>query len=170
MALSDRRLGFLVLGVLALLAAAALFKAWPLLFPKAAVVAQADPLCDLRAGDCQLAFGGGGRVRFAITPRTIPVIEPLTLRVEVEGLDVRAVEVDFSGTDMYMGYNRVPLRPQGAGRFVGEGRIPVCVRDAMEWEAKVMLHTDRGLYVAPFRFITVKPGVAPPEGRSGEVR
>jgi hypothetical protein len=32
--------------------------------------------------------------------------------------------------------------------------LPVCVRDRMTWEARVLLTTPRGLIDAPFRFTT----------------
>ena len=89
------------------------------------------------------------------------MLEPLTLSVEVKGLEVRSVEVDFEGMEMYMGFNRPRLKAEGNGRFLGETRIPVCVRDAMEWEAKVLLGTGRGMLAVPFRFITIKPGALP---------
>jgi len=155
--MNNRRMLWLTLGALLLgIALAAVYKAWPLLFPKAAVIAKIDPDCDLRNGPCTTRLETGGSVRFSITPKTIPVIKPLTLQVKVSGLDVERAEVDFSGTEMYMGFNRAKLKATNQGKFSGEGRIPVCITDAMEWEAKVMLHTANGLYVAPYRFITVK--------------
>jgi hypothetical protein len=33
----------------------------------------------------------------------------------------------------------------------------------MEWEARVLIQTDEGLVSAPYRFITVKPGMEPPD-------
>jgi len=38
--------------------------------------------------------------------------------------------------------------------FAGTGMLPVCVRARMTWEARVLLHTERGLLAAPFRFDT----------------
>lgn len=158
------RLLWSLLGLLLLaLAAAALYKAWPLLFPNLERMAPLDPRCDLRAGPCVTTLEGGGRVSFGIEPRALPLLEPLALRVHVEGLTPRQVEVDFSGVDMYMGFNRVALSAEGKGRYGGSGRIPVCTREAMEWEAKVLLHDDRGIMAVPFRFITVKPGVKLPD-------
>lgn len=155
--MNNRQMLWLTLGALLLgIAAAAIYKAWPLLFPKAAVMAKVDPGCDLTKGACTTRLEGGGSIQFSITPKSIPVIEPLSLQVNISGLNVVSAEVDFSGTDMYMGFNRAKLKASGKGEFKGEGRIPVCVTDSMEWEAKVMLHTADGLYVVPYRFITVK--------------
>ena len=140
----------------------ALYKSWSLLFPKVHLSAPLDPDCDLRAGPCVSPLPDGGRVRLAIEPRSIPVVKPLQFRVEITGLEADRVEIDFSGVDMNMGFNRSALEKQQKGVFTGKGMLPVCVRDAMEWEAKVLLHTDQGLVSAPYRFITVKPGMEPP--------
>lgn len=125
---------------------------WPVLYPPVSSVALLDPRCDLRAGPCESRFGGGGRVRFGIEPRTLPVAAPLRLEVELSGLTAEAVEVDFVGVEMYMGFNRVTLEPLGEGRYAGHGMIPVCTSERMTWEARVLVHTRDGLLAAPFRF------------------
>ena len=104
---------------------------------------------------------GGGRVRFAVEPSAIPVVEPLRLQVWTEDLDVSLVEVDFSGVDMNMGFNRPRLERVAPGRFAGEGMLPVCVRARMSWEARVLLHTPGGLQAVPFRSDTFQPGMGP---------
>lgn len=151
---------WLVAGVLFLaLAGVAVYRVWPLLNPDLTQIAPLDPGCDLRAGPCAGVLPGGGRITFGITPEAIPVLQPLRLDVRVQGLAAERVAVDFRGLEMNMGYNRPQLAAVAEGHFSGTGRIPVCVRDAMEWEARVLVESDRGLVAAPFRFITVKPGV-----------
>ncbi len=154
---------WLLAGLLFLaLAGVATYKVWPLLHPELVAEAPLDPECDLRAGPCTGILPDGGRISFAITPRDIPVIEPLRFQVELEDVDANGVEVDLQGVDMNMGYNRPRLDARGEGRFEGDAIIPVCVRDAMEWEARVLVRTNQGTVAAPFRFITVKPGVSVP--------
>ena len=128
----------------------------PLLYPKALMLAPMDPACDLRAGPCTARFASGGIVRFGIAPRDIPVLKPLRLEIELEDLEPKGVEVDFAGTDMNMGYNRVHLERVATDRYLGEGMLPVCVRNRMTWEAKVMVETSEGYLVAPFRFHTFR--------------
>ena len=125
---------------------------WPVLYPPVSQVAPLDSRCDLRAGPCESRFGGSGRVRFGIEPHTLPVAAPLRLDVELSGLAAEAVEVDFVGIEMYMGFNRVALEPIGEGRYAGHGMIPVCTSERMTWEARVLIHTPDGLLAAPFRF------------------
>ena len=144
------------------LAGVAAYKVMPMLNPEVARSAPLDPECDLRAGPCTGRLPGGGSIRFGITPQQIPVVTSLEYEVRLEGIEASSVEIDFQGVDMNMGYNRPKLEKIDKGLFRGEGMIPVCVREAMEWEARVLVRTDQGLVAAPFRFITVKPGMEVP--------
>ena len=134
------------------------YNAWPLLYPQAVALAPLDPGCRLRQGPCTATFPEGGTVTLAIEPQGIPVVAPLAIRVDLAGLQALGVELDFAGADMNMGYNRVALEPVAHGRYQGKGMLPVCVRDRMTWEAKVMVRTSAGLMVAPFRFETSRTG------------
>lgn len=136
----------------------------PLLYPDVALVAPWAGDCDLRAGPCNAIFPDGARVTFELSPRHIPLVQELRLRVRTEGIDASNVEVDFAGLDMNMGFNRAHLDSVGPSEFSGTGVLPVCVRNRMSWEAKVLLHTDEGLLAAPFRFDTYR-SVAPPPAR-----
>lgn len=144
------------------LAGVAAYKALPLLNPKIGDVAPLDSNCDLRAGPCISTFSDGGRVSFAIKTEGIPLVKPLDLEVRLEGIEAEKVEVDFIGLGMEMGFNRPQLKATDAGRYVGAGMLPVCIRAAMEWEARVLVTTPQGLIAAPFRFITAKEGVVLP--------
>jgi len=134
------------------------YKAWPLLYPQALALAPLNPDCRLREGPCTATFTEGGAVTLAIEPQGIPVLAPLTIGVDLAGLQALGVELDFAGVDMNMGYNRVTLESVGDGRYQGEGMLPVCVRDRMTWEAKVLVRTRAGVMVAPFRFETSRRG------------
>ncbi len=156
----NNRLLWSILGLLfAAICVAALYKTWPLLFPKVALKAAVDPACDLRAGACTSRLTTGGSVSFSIRPREIPVVAPLQLAVRLQDIQANRVEVDFSGVEMNMGFNRVELNRDADGLFSGKAMLPVCVWDAMEWEAQVLIHTRDGLVSVPFRFVTVRPGL-----------
>ncbi|MET0064915.1 MAG: hypothetical protein ABW076_01075 [Candidatus Thiodiazotropha sp.] len=161
----DTRYYWIALGILlSAIFGVALHKAWPILFPTISQSADVDPQCDLRDGPCTTRFPNGAWVSFSIEPRDIPVVKPLQLQVVIQGLDADKVEVDFAGTDMNMGFNRVTLSPASEpGVYNSGGMLPVCVRDAMEWEARVLIATAQGLVSVPYRFITVRPGVPLPE-------
>ena len=139
------------------------YKAWPLLHPVVAERAVLRLDCDLRAMPCTVSFAEGGQVTLDIEPRGIPAVEPLTIDVRLDGLaSPERIEVDFSGVDMDMGFNRVALAPvvdaDGARRYRGKGMLPVCVRERMTWEARVLLYYPEGLWAAPFRFDSLRPG------------
>lgn len=146
--------GGLAVILIALTVAAAL-RLWPLLHPEITATAPLDKGCDLRQGPCVSRLPGGGTIELGIEPRTIPLLKPLQLQVRVTGFGAQAVEVDFRGVDMNMGYNRPRLTETEQGWFSGSAVLPVCVRAWMEWEALVLVHTDRGIVAAPFRFETV---------------
>ena len=132
------------------------YKLKDMLKPSISATADLDKSCDLRKGACTSKLPDGGTVRFSITPNDIPILRPLKFEVSVDGVAVSNVEVDLTGMDMDMGYNRPKLKAQGNNQFLGKAIIPVCVRAKMDWEAKVLLQTDRGLIMAPFQFYTLK--------------
>jgi hypothetical protein len=141
----------------------ALYRVWPMLHPDIALQIPADPACDLRAGPCVSAVGDEASVSFSIEPKEIPLVKPLQLRVKLQGITASNIAVDFSGVDMDMGFNRVRLEAAGEGVFAGKGMLPVCVRDAMEWEVKVLISSQQGLSSVAYRFITVRPGLPIPK-------
>lgn len=115
-----------------------------------------DDSCDLRSSVCTSALPDGGKVGFSINPNTIPILRPLKLQVKTEGVDVSSVEVDFIGIGMEMGYNRPKLEAKDKSQFSGKAILPVCVRSKMDWEARVLLKTKKGVIMVPFRFFTKK--------------
>lgn len=111
-----------------------------------------SPDCDLRAGPCRHAMGDGV-VTLAIAPRSIPLMQPLRLEVDVEGLEVVEALVEVRGLNMDMGLNRTRLQRDADGRWIGETILPVCSRRKMKWEAAVRL-IGRDRVEIPFHFWT----------------
>lgn len=125
---------------------------WLVPNPETSVTAALDPSCDLHAGPCSSDIPGGGRIELSIEPRPIPLLRPLRLVVKTQGLDARQVEVDFTGVDMNMGFNRPKLKEEGDQQFSGETVLPVCITGRMAWQAAVVVTTPKLKAVAPFRF------------------
>jgi len=115
-----------------------------------------DANCDLTAGACESHFPGNGRVSFSISPHPIVGLKPLQLKVQTEGLETQAVDVDFRGLGMNMGFNRPRLQEDAEGEYSGTGTLSVCILDRMTWEATVLISTRAGVYAAPFRFETIR--------------
>jgi hypothetical protein len=138
--------------------AVSVYKAWPLLYPQTAERARLNPDCNLRKAPCSVRFQSGGSVVLDIQPRGIPVLRPLQIQVELDALPTpQRVELDFAGFDMDMGYNRVVLNAgSDTGSYSGSGMLPICVRDRMTWEARVLVYLPDGILAAPFRFETYR--------------
>ena len=137
-----------------LLAGAIAQKLLPALDKTVAVTLPLDKNCDLQHGVCSSSLPGGGRVSFSIEPRPIPVLRPIKLIVTLQGAEAKQVEVDFTGVNMKMGYNRPLLRATGGGRFDGETTLPICSVNSMAWRASVLLETGGKLVAVPFEFVT----------------
>lgn len=128
------------------------YKLSPLLLPKADVLVQPDPGCDLHRTPCTARLPDGGRLSFALTPRPIPVATPLEVEVTLEGSGAERVKVDFAGVEMSMGYHRPTLRALTPQRHVGQATLPVCVTGRMLWQATVLVETGAQRIAVPFRF------------------
>jgi len=126
----------------------------PLLLAKRDVVGVAEAGCNLQRQACPALLPDGGRVLLSIAPRPIPLLHALHIEVVTRGIEARKMEIDFSGADMNMGYNRTQLAAAGAGRNTGEASLPVCVSGDMAWVATVLIETDRQRIAVPFRFDT----------------
>ena len=112
--------------------------------------------CDLHAGPCRQAVAGAGVV-FSIMPQTVPLMRPLQLVVEADGLDARSVAVEIRGLNMDMGLNRTLLAQSQTGHWRGETILPLCSQRRMQWEAAVRLDTEQGRFEVPFLFDTKRP-------------
>ena len=147
-------LWFIVLLLLFVVLLVAAYKFKQGMMPTIIATVELDKSCNLRKSSCSLALPNGGKVDFAINPNDIPVLRPLELSVIGHDATFSAVQVDFVGVDMDMGYNRSTLEKKDKSHFTGKAVIPVCVQSKMEWEARLLLQTDQGLIMAPFRFYT----------------
>ena len=138
----------------------AVYKVWPMLYPHTGERAALNTACDLRTSACSVRFASGGQVVLDIRPRGIPVAQQLDIDVQLHEIPTPLrVELDLSGLDMDMGYNRIALTSTGTqGGFAGVGMLPVCVRDHMSWEARVLIYLPDGIIAAPFRFETERAG------------
>ncbi|MEE9444553.1 MAG: hypothetical protein V3V19_02690 [Cocleimonas sp.] len=137
------------------------YKFKDVLKPKVDTIVAADEHCDLRKNACTTILPKGGNVTFFIDPIDIPLLKPLALSVELDGIEPSKVEVDFVGIGMEMGYNRSLLKANVEStnttkKYSGKAILPVCSLAKMNWEARVLLHTEDGLIAVPFLFYTLK--------------
>lgn len=128
------------------------YKLSPLLLPKSDLTVMPDAQCDIQRQACRVDLPDGGSLQFSVGTQPIPLVKPFAMRVEVKGVSARRVEIDFSGVDMNMGYNRPQLHAQADGVFAGEATLPVCVTGQMAWQATVLVETSAARIAVPFRF------------------
>ena len=145
--------------VLALACLAALgYKLSPRLLSGAEQTVEPLAGCDLNVQACAAELPGGGRIELSITPRPIPVVKPLRVSAQLVGTSADALEIDFSGVSMDMGYQRQRLVADDHGDFSGETMLPVCVTGRMTWQATLLIDRDHRRIAVPFRFAA--PGEA----------
>lgn len=109
--------------------------------------------CDLNSGPCLVRLDASRAVEVAITPRPLPVMQPLALDVRTVGFAAPATAyVDFSGIGMNMGPNRAELKRQDVDRLSGPGSLPICVTGAMDWQAELILGSDEAATRVALRF------------------
>lgn len=140
------------LAIAAVGAAAALAWQLPDYLPKEELRGVPDANCDLQQGACSARLPDGSRLELAFNPRPIPVQQPMSVVVSLNGLEARKVEVDFSGETMNMGFNRATLSPSTPGHHTGEAALSVCVSGGMNWVATVLVETRRQRIAVPFHF------------------
>jgi len=100
--------------------------------------------CDLHQQTC-ISKMGDSSVSLKISPDPIPVARPLGIELILNNLDAEKVELDISGANMYMGYNRVKLKPsETAGRYVGTSMLAFCTTDTMQWKITLIIHQKSG--------------------------
>lgn len=124
--------------------------------PNAITTMAWDKSCDLRRGECTSVLEDGRKVSLSISPSNIPLLVPLSFHVKTEGFDASNVEVDIIGIGMDMGFNRTTLLTNDKTSYSGKVILPICSRSRMEWEARILLKTPKGIVSTPFRFFTDK--------------
>ena len=104
--------------------------------------------CDLHHQACS-AQNAQQSVTLTITPQPIPIARPLNVSVKLDNLTADKVELDISGVNMYMGFNRVALtpNPKQKGEFVGTSMLAFCTIAKMQWQVTVMIHQADGTQI-----------------------
>jgi len=111
--------------------------------------------CDLHQQACESSMGDAV-VNLKISPHPIPIAKPLGIELNIQNLKAKKVELDISGINMYMGYNRVTLLQTEPGEFVGTSMLAFCTNQKMEWQITLMIHLEDGSQVqVPYTLETV---------------
>jgi hypothetical protein len=151
---SNRRL-LEIIGILLLVLMVVLgYRLAPMLAPVSDVTVNPENGCDLQRQSCLARLPNGGSVVLSLMPQPVPLARPFKVEAQISDSAAEAMEIDFSGIDMNMGYNRNVLVDQGKGRFLAEATLPVCVTGRMNWLATLVITTKGQRIAVPFKFVT----------------
>ncbi|BCB26044.1 hypothetical protein SKTS_09300 [Sulfurimicrobium lacus] len=151
---SDRCPLCALVGALAAALALAILAKTLFLVPRGPTLLALDETCSISSETCSMPLPGGGRLEFALGPRPVRLLSPLKLEIRVSGSNARALEVDFTGVNTPMAFNRAYLIPSGNGVYGAQTGLPVCATGRMVWQATVLLENGERQMLAPFRFET----------------
>ena len=114
-----------------------------------------DESCNLHEQSC-VASSGDAEVSLKISPHPIPIARPLGIEVNTQNLQIKKMELDISGINMYMGYNRVELKSTKPDRFVGTSMLAFCTNQKMLWQITLMIHLADGSQIQiPYELETI---------------
>lgn len=112
--------------------------------------------CDLHQTTC-VAQQGEARVSLTFTPQPIPIAKPLQVEVLLDNMSTDKLELDISGINMYMGYNRVTLHADASqpNLFKGQTMLAFCTNEVMHWQITLLAHQPEGSVLQiPFKLET----------------
>lgn len=124
------------------------------LAPSGPTLLPLDETCSLSRETCTMRLPDGETLEISLGPRPIPLLRTLTLEIRIADSNARPVEVDFTGIDVPMAFNRAYLKPAADGIYTAQTSLPVCTSGSMVWQASVLLENDKGHFLVPFRFKT----------------
>lgn len=141
-------------GALAALLVLAILAKTLFLAPRGPALLPLDESCSLNHASCAMQLPDGGHLEFSLGPHPIRLLSPLRLEIRVTGSDARPVEVDFTGVNTPMAFNRAYPVPTGNGVYGAQASLPVCASGRMTWQATLLLQHGERQLLAPFRFET----------------
>ncbi|MBF0265249.1 MAG: hypothetical protein HQL46_08240 [Gammaproteobacteria bacterium] len=129
------------------------------------LIAKSDANCLVNLSACEASFQINKNVnnetktylkklQLSISPTPMPLLKPFQIKVKTELEKIKSVFLSFKGKEMGMGPNRIKLERQQDGYYMGQGTLPICTFDTMNWEAQVYVQTDKKLFLSLFNFVT----------------
>jgi len=100
--------------------------------------------CNLHQQACTTQYQGKS-LTLNITPKPIPVAKTLQVQVTLnKPLTAKSLQIDISGHNMYMGYNRVSLQKTQPQHWQGHTMLAFCTTEKMQWILTLILETPDG--------------------------
>jgi hypothetical protein len=110
--------------------------------------------CQLHQQACTI-HAQGLTVTLDVAPKPIPIAKQLSIKANITGAMPSKVQLDINGSNMYMGYNRIPLVQQEDGSWAGKSLLAFCTIDKMQWQLTLIIDLNDGTQIqAPFPLTT----------------
>lgn len=136
--------------------------------PRPPALAPVSPPCDLSHGPCHVSWATGEGLELSVSPRPIALVTPLRVEARFGGRRPAWAALSLTSSTMDMGVTTIALEPAGeADLLAGQGSLPVCGSDRLEWRAALEFELDGVRRAQAFRFATVQ-GPPPPDAGSLE--
>ena len=100
---------------------------------------QQNPECDLHVSKCTIEIEPSLEFALDISPRTIPLMKPLTFTLEYVGTELQTLKGKIYATNMDMGIHPIILKPITNGVLQGVVVLPTCLVGNMKWRAEFPL-------------------------------
>ena len=114
--------------------------------------------CQIDRTSCQITLDANRSIEVDITPRGIPQVTPLQLKVTTKGFKASVASITFEGIEIDHHLPAYRLYAQKNNQvFVGKGFLSLCTLSKMHWLAHVEVQSKQGHYRASLPFVTYKP-------------
>jgi hypothetical protein len=100
---------------------------------------QQDLECDLHVSTCSINISKDTLFTLNISPRTIPLMKPLTFSLEYRGMNIQTLKGKIYATNMDMGVHPIILTQTKEGLLEGKVVLPTCLVGNMKWRAEFTL-------------------------------
>ena len=110
--------------------------------------------CQIQQSSCKVEIDQGKFVTLDILPRGIPEIQPLSIDINLEGVDSKEVLINFEGLDIDHQLFPYPLERQNDKHFKGKGFLSLCFLREMHWLANVTVVGKEKTWKISFPFVT----------------
>jgi len=115
-----------------------------------------DKRCDLHREDCQITLPDGTTFLLSVTPKEIPLMEPITFDIKSNRENLKDLQLDIYSTNMFMGEFNLPIKNLGNGHYQAKGTLPTCPIGHMQWNAEIRVEKSNNILGAQFKFKTDK--------------
>lgn len=114
--------------------------------------------CDLNKKSCLIDSSVFGKINVSLSPRPLKTNQEVTAEIEFSDNKFQdlKIEIDITGHEMDMGYNRPKLEMINQNKFHAKIIFPTCTEEVMSWKIIIHLNTPTHSEFYPFVFYTLR--------------